>query len=389
MATGPEGGAYHQAGKRYQAALAREGVRLTLVTTAGAVENLRLLHDSQSRVTVAFLQSGVATSKDQFDLESLGTLFYEPLWVFYRQELSELAAASTFAGLKGRRVSIGPEGSGGRLIAVEVLRRNEAEHLPAELLALGPQQAADQLLAGLIDVAFIMSSWDAPAVQQLIAHEEIGLSSFPRADAYVALLPYLSKLVLPAGVGDLAKKLPPSDVPLLASKASLIVRKELHSAIQYLLLEAVSQIHSGPSALHHPSRFPAAEALDFPLSHEASQFYRSGRPFLHHELPFWIASLVGRILVLVIPIVAVGYPIIRFVPALYDALMRGKVARLYGELRFLENDMERGNYGETIQARLDELEREASRLKLPRRYASMMYLLRDHIALVRERLKAG
>ena len=163
-----------------------------------------------------------------------------------------------------------------------------------------------------------------------------------RADAYVALYPFLSKATLPRGVGDLAKDLPPADVTLFASKASLVVRKDLHPAIQYLLLSTAVQIHSGVGMFHRAGRFPAAEGIELPLSSEAVQFYKSGQPFLQHNLPFWMASLVGRLLVLLIPIVAVLYPMMRFLPALYGWLMRRKIARLYGELRFLEDEITGG-----------------------------------------------
>jgi hypothetical protein len=176
-------------------------------------------------------------------------------------------------------------------------------------------------------------------VQRLIADERVDLAGFPRADAYVALYPFLSKVVVPRGVGDLAKDLPPKDVILFAPKASLVVHEDLHPAIQYLLLTTALHIHSGPSIFQNASAFPGAEAGDFPLSSEAVQFYKSGRPFLNYYLPFWVAALVGKLIVLLIPILAVLYPMMRLLPRLYDWMMRSKVSRLYGELRFLEDEM--------------------------------------------------
>ena len=179
-------------------------------------------------------------------------------------------------------------------------------------------------------------------MRRLIADERVGLTNVPRADAYVALYPFLSKVTVPAGVGDLGKHLPPSDVTLFATKASLVVRRDLHSAIQYLLLNTAARIHSGVGMFHRAGRFPAAEGIDLPLSDQAIQFYKSGLPFLQNNLPFWMASLVGRLLVLLIPIVAVLYPMVRLLPELYNWLMRSKIARLYGELRFLEDEIEAG-----------------------------------------------
>jgi len=350
MATGPEGGGYYEIGRQYQALLARTGVELRLVATAGSVENLALLRDPHSGVSIALVHGG-SVGEAAGELESLGTLFYEPLWILHRGGLE----GATLAALRGRKVSIGPVGSGSHALLLKLLKRNDVDQDVGELLALPPQEAADKLLAGEI-------------------------------------YPFLSKATVPRGVGDLAKDLPPADVTLFASKASLVVRKDLHSAIQYLLLSTAVQIHSGVSMFHRAGRFPAAEGIELPLSSEAVQFYKSGQPFLQHNLPFWMASLVGRLLVLLIPIVAVLYPMMRFLPALYGWLMRRKIARLYGELRFLEDEITGGG-GPTdaaqLMARLHQLEKQANQLRMPIAYESMMYLLRNHIGVVRNRLAAG
>ena len=386
MATGSEGGTYHEVGKFYRNILAQSGVELQLVPTDGAVENLALLRDPHSDVSVALVQGGNARQGDADLVESLGTLFYEPLWLFYRRELHPLDIDS----LHGRKVSIGPHGSGTHALALDLLRRSGADRQAAELLALGTQATEEKLLNGEIDVAMMMVSWDSPVVKRLLADERVELASFRHADAYVALFPYLSKVILPAGVVDLAKKRPPEDIVLVAPKASLIVRKDYYTAIQYLLLNTAVQIHSGPGIFQRAGQFPAAEAIDIPLSDEALQFYKSGRPFLDNLLPYWMAALIGRLLVLAIPVIGVLYPLMRFTPAVYGWAMRRKIARIYGELRFLEAEMEtRGpqfDHGEATE-QLDRLERQANQLKMPVAYASMLYLLRHHIALVRDRLK--
>jgi TRAP transporter TAXI family solute receptor len=384
MATGPEGGGYHEIGKRYQALLASKGVELKLVRSAGSVENLALLRDPRSGVEVALVQGGTV-GKQAGELESLGTLFYEPLWIFHRGGLQDSAM---LAALRGLKVSIGPVGSGSRALIVQLLERNEVDQNVGEFLALPPHEAADKLLAGEIDAAAMLASWDAPAVQKLIADERVELLSLTRADAYVALYPFLSKATVPRGVGDLANDRPPADVTLFAAKASLVVRKELHPAIQYLLLSTAMQVHSGVSMFNRSGRFPAAEGIELPLSTEAVQFYKSGLPFLQNNLPFWMASLAGRLLVLLIPIVAVLYPMMRFLPALYGWLMRRKIARLYGELRFLEDEIAGAGAGNAAQliARLDHLESQANQLRMPIAYESLLYLLRTHIGVVRNRL---
>jgi len=386
MATGPEGGAYYEVGQRYREVLARAGVDVKLVPTAGSVETLDRLRDPRSGVNVGLMQGGIAGAGSKSGLESLGTLFYEPLWRFRRREIQGVGVD----GLRGRRVSIGPEGSGTRALALDLIKRTGVEQQIGEWLALAPRPSAEKLAAGEIDVAFMMTAWDSPVVRQLLSDDRIGLSSFPRADAFVALYPYLNKVVVPRGVADLAKDQPPSDVVLVATKASLIVREDLHSAIQYLLLNAAVELHSGASIFNRANEFPAAEAIDIPLSSEALRFYKSGSPFLHEYFPFWVAALIGKLIILLIPILGVLYPMMRSLPRLYDWMMRSKVLRMYGELRLLEDETESarrsGSDTRDMIARLDRLEQQANHLRVPVAYASMLYSLRDHIALVREGL---
>jgi len=225
MATGAEGDAYYEIGQRYRAALARANVDVQLVQTAGSVENRALLRDLHSGVSVALIEGGVGTEANSTELQSLGTVFYEPLWWFYKREIDGVGAE----GLRGRKVSIGPEGSGTRALALQLtqLARTEGQY---SALPLAPRAAADKLAAGQIDVAFMMTSWESPAVQQLLADERIALSGFPHADALVAIYPFLSKVVVPRGVTDIAKDRPPTDVALIATKASLVVRRDLHPA---------------------------------------------------------------------------------------------------------------------------------------------------------------
>jgi hypothetical protein len=311
-------------------------------------------------------------------------VFYQPLWFFRRDTLS----GSRLDVLIGKKLSIGPEGGGTRVLASLFLALNGMDAKAVQLLPLTQDQAGEALLRGEIDGAVMVSSWETPVVRQLLASTAVDLVSFPRADAYVALYPYLTKLVLPNGVGSLALNRPPADVNLVAPKASLIVRRDLHPAIQYLLLEAASEIHSAPGVFQKPGQFPAAERIDLPLSAQASQFYRSGPPFLQRYLPFWLAVLASGLLVLLIPIVGVAYPLLRIAPALYGWNMRRRIFRLYGELKFIESALESasGDAAERLKERLDRLEARAGHLRVPNAFAHLLYQLRSHIALIRARL---
>ncbi|HXY61798.1 MAG TPA: TAXI family TRAP transporter solute-binding subunit, partial [Nitrospirota bacterium] len=396
MVTGPEGGSFYEMGKQYQELLSHHGIKVELLSTGGAMENLQRLLDPRSRVEIGFLQGGFASAKKSPDLESLGTVCYEPLWFFYRSAIRgkesdiQIMHGRVLEFLRGRKISIGPEGSGTKALALELFSRNGIDNSFAQLLSLTHRDAGEKLIRGEIDAALMMTSWDAPVVQQLLSDKNIEIAGFPRADAYVALFPFLNKLTLPAGVVDLAKNRPPTDVTLFAPKASLIVRKDLHPAIQYLLLDAASQIHSDPGIFQKSGQFPAAESIDLPLSEEARQFYKSGRPFLQRHLPFWLAVLIDRLWILLIPAAAVIYPLLRFTPALYAWEIRWRIFRLYGDLRLVEKEL--GSRGaeqsiEDLNEQLDRIEEKANNLKVPLFYSSVLYNVRMHITLVRENLK--
>jgi TRAP transporter TAXI family solute receptor len=385
MTTGSEGGAYHELGKRYRETLSRSGVELRLLPSDGGIENLRRLSDPRSGVSVGFAQGGATGDSERKDLVSLGTVSYEPLWFFCRVG----NPGRKLERLRGKGISIGPEGSGTRVLAVTLLAANGIAADVARLLPLSPRDAGDRLLSGRIDAALMVASWESPVVRRLLSSEDVDLVSFPRSDAYTALYPYLNKVTVPAGVGDLARDRPPGDVALLAPKTSLVVRKELHPAIQYLLLDAATEIHSGAGIFQKAGQFPAAESVDFPLSDATRQFHKSGRPFLQRYLPFWAAVFLSRLMVLLIPVVGAFYPLFRVAPALYSWGMRRRIFRLYGELKFLEGNLERRGSAEEagdLVGQLDRLEERANHLQVPLAYTNVLYNLRRDIQLVRERL---
>lgn len=393
MATGPEGGTYYEVGKRYQAVLARDNVEVRLVTTAGSVENVAALLDPHSEVSVGLVQGGIIDPRyGESELLSLGTLFYEPFWWFRRRDVEVAGVPS----LRGRKISIGPEGSGTQAISLLLLKKVGivGDHV-TELLPLSSRVAREKLLSGQIDVAFMVAAWQSPIIQQLLTDDSIGITGYPRADALVALNPFLNKLVLPRGAADLAKDQPPSDVTLIGTKASLIVRRDLHPALQYLLLQAAQEIHRAPSIFNKASEFPAPEGIDVPLSSEAQRFYRSGLPFLHDYLPFWMATLVAKLIILLIPVFGVVYPVLRFLPQLYEWILRSKVLRMQRQLRSwqaeLENVASGGQEPDEILARIDRLEEQArlvrDRIAYTVQTKSMLSDLQDHIQSVRESAK--
>ncbi|HEY7760451.1 MAG TPA: TAXI family TRAP transporter solute-binding subunit [Burkholderiales bacterium] len=386
MATGPEGGAYHQLGERYRTLLEREGVELKILTTDGAVDNVQRLRDARSGVSVAFVQGGVTSEQESPELVSLGTVFYEPVWLFVRGGTPRFRPDL----FKGRRVSIGPEGSGTRKLAVELMGAVGLSLDGVETLPLTGSAVAEAMPRGDVDFAVLVASWESKAVRDLLTADGVTALSFPRADAHVVLRPYLSKLVVPQGVADLARNRPPTDLVLVAPKASLVARRDLHPAIAYLLLDVASQLHSHPGIFQKAGEFPAAEPIDLPLSADARQFYQSGRPFLQRYLPFWVAVFAARLLVILIPVVGVVYPLARLAPAIYGWGMRRRIFTLYGELKFLETEIDAragGKPMDDLRTGLDKLEQRANHMRVPVTFAHMLYTLRLHIRLVREHLE--
>ncbi len=380
LTTGPEGGAYRVLGEEYRRALARDGIDVKIVTSLGDVENLRRLDDPRSGVAAGFVSGGLTTAQASPGLASLGTISWEPLWIFCRglPEPLELPA------LRGKRVSIGPEGGGTRPLMLTLLRAEGLEDAVTQL-PLTPGGGGEALLRGELDCAAMATAPEAPVVRKLLADERIGLVSFPRADAYVALYPYLRKVVIPQGVGNLAANRPQHDMTLIAPMSSLLVREDLHPAIQFLLLQAADRIHGGPGILRRAGQFPAPEPVDVPLSTASRSFYRSGGNVFQRNLPFWLWARVSHWLLALLPVAALSYPVFRLLPALYEWLVRRRIIRLYTELRLLEARFDKGDDGAALGKELDRLEERVNTARVPALQAPMLYTLRQHVALVRER----
>jgi len=386
MATGPEGSAYAAFGERYRAALAVHGVELRLVPSSGSYDNLVKLGDAESGISAAFVQAGTTSTAESPDLLSLGTMFYEPLWVFCRCP-AETRDVS-FHERIGTHVSIGPEGSATRALALRLMKMNNVDLARFRFEAFAPERAAEALVGGQLDAVIIDSAWEAPAVQRLLADPSLDLVSFPRADAYVALMPHLSKVQLPMGVANLALNRPSQDVTLIAPKAQLVVRSDLHPALQYLLIDAAERIHGGPGVFNGAGAFPAPEQIDLPLSREAQHMYRNGPNFLRRHLPFWLAELVQRLLLLAIPLIGIVYPLTSVAPKVWRWQIDRRVHSVYRDLLRLEKEMRTtpaGRRRDELHAELDELEARVARARLPDSFAAAVYELKQNIRFIQER----
>lgn len=385
ITTGGEAGAYYQFAQRYAAILAKNGITLEVKSSAGSLENLARLQSDEAQV--GFVQGGVMPPKEDPDAEddsgllSLGSLFYEPVWVFYRGERD----LTRLTDLRGKRIAIGQEGSGVRQLAQQLLAANEIE-AGEQLVPLSGLSAAEELQQGRIDAAFIIASESAPVVQVLLRSPGIRLMSFAQSGAYQRRFPFLTKLTFPQGVADLVRDFPPNDIKVLAPTANLIVRDDLHPALQSLLLQAASEVHGKSGFFQDQGEFPSYKDPMLPLSPDAARYFKSGPSFLQRYLPFWLAVLVDRLIVLLLPVVALLIPLLKVAPAIYTWRVRSKVFRCYGELKFLEDDLknhfDRARLAE-YRSRLDALEDEAVQLHVPLGFTDLVYTLREHVNLVR------
>ncbi len=386
ITTGGEAGAYYQFAKRYAALLARDGITLEVRASAGSLQNLERLKAGEA--DIAFVQGGVVTppedGEDESGLLSLGSMFYEPVWVFYRGA----GAYTRLTDLRGKRIAIGQEGSGVRQLAQQLLAANELE-VGNELVPLSGLKAAEELQQGRIDAAFIIAAENAPVVQVLLRSPGVRVMSFSQASAYQRRFPFLTRLTFPHGVADLVRDFPPEDIKVLAPTANLVVRDDLHPALQSLLLQAAADVHGKAGFFQDAGEFPAYKDPMLPLSPEAARFYKSGPPFLQRYLPFWLAVLVDRLIVLLVPIIALLIPLVRVAPAIYSWRVRSKIFRCYGELKFLEEDIKEHSDAARLpeyRQRLDGLDEEASRLRVPLAFTDLVYTLRGHVNLVRKAL---
>lgn len=384
IATGHPGGAYHLFAERYQPLLAAEGITLEILDTAGSVENIRLLEDEAATIDLAFVQGGSTAGRPAGDLVSLGSVYFEPLWVFYRGT----SRLERLTDLHGKRVAIGEPGSGTRAVAVTLLEDNFIDTNAGKNFPIGDQAAVDALLAGRVDAAFFVASAQSPLVQSLQHRQDIHLMSFSRATAYARLHPFLSSITLPEGIINLQVNIPPEDTTLLAPTANLVAHGNFHPALVSLLLQTAARVHGSGSLFARPGEFPNDQNLVFQLDDDARRYYKHGTPFLQRYLPFWTANLLDRLKVMLVPLLTLLIPLAKIMPPTYRWQVRKKIYRWYRELKALDTEHPEQASTESLRTslkQLEALEEEVRKVNVPLSYSDELYTLRLHIGLVRTR----
>jgi hypothetical protein len=389
MTSGPKGSSFSSVAEQYRKILAREGVTLTILPSKGSSDNLARLADPKTAVDVGFVVGGETAADDAPRLVSLGSVSYQPLMVFYRGK-----AKTLLSDFKGQRLAIGQEGSGAAVLAQKLLDANGIKPGDGTQLGHGPSEAAVQaLLDGRIDALFAMSdSTPTAMMRQLLRDPDVHLFEFVQAEGYAHRITYLNRLVLPRGAIDFGEDIPPEDIALVAPTVELVARPTLHPALSDLLLEAARQVHGRAGLYKKSGEFPKAIEHDFPISEDASRYYASGRGFLYRMFPFWIASLVARVLAIVVPMTIILVPGIRIAPAIFRWRVESRIYRWYGVLQRIERDAWQAPLDERrreeLMRRLEHMEDTVTKLVVPPAYGDLLYDLRGHIAVVREGLVA-
>jgi hypothetical protein len=329
---------------------------------------------------------------EEIPLMSLGSVFFEPVWLFYRVDSAKKIARdgvlSEFAQLRGLRVNTGNRGSGIPGVTNRILAANLMDRDDIQRSSLDPTPAVAGLLEGKLDAVALVSAPESVLVQMLLQTPGIRMFEFTQAEAYGRRYRFLTSVTLPRGVVDLARNVPPRDVVLVATTTSLVAREDLHPALAQLFVQAATRIHSAGGWIARPGQFPTPQNTEFPLARDADRFYRNGPPALQRYLPFWAANFADRMWVALISIIAILIPLSRMLPPLYTFRIRQRVFRWYRDLRQIEDDLARGNASNgDLLDRLDKLDSKAERVAVPLAYTDELYALRSAIRLVRNRLR--
>ncbi len=395
LATGQPGGSYYALGEKYAAFFKKKGITLELLTTIGAEENIAHLVDRKDPVQAAFVQAGVFNPHGIEGVESLGAIAYDPIWLFYR---GATLRANDFREMEVRsrlflksRMSVGAKGSGTYAQAMQILKANGFD-VGSQFLYLSGSESVKALKKGEIDAAFIVDAYEAPNVQALLSDPSLHLATFPRAEAYSRLLPYMQILNVPTGAFSLIRNFPESDIKLMATTTNLLIDDRMHPALQFLFLEAAREINGRPTFFSKRGEFPAFKNNGLPESPVALHYEKNGSPLLMNYLPFWLAELVNRLIFVLLPFCAIAYPILLTLPGYRNKRIKHRINKLYGVLKGYEQELTDSIQPEDRDEylkKLDLLEYEALQLKVSKSMSGDYYSLRTSIDYVRNCLSRG
>ena len=389
IATGFPDGLYSQFANHLKTELAKEKITLQIRNTGGSVDNLALINDPNSGIDLAIVQSGVGDPVKYPELLSLAGIFYEPLWVWYRQPAfaKEGGALTQLSQLQGKRISIGNDGSGTQILSNAILKLNEINADLVKLEKLKPDEAIEKLQKGELDVAFIVAAGEAPILKKFYQIPGIRLMNFDQAEAYTRVLPYLDRIDIPRGIISIAHDQPKQDIRTIASTATLVGRNDINPATVSLLLGTSYDILRNYSRLQKPGQFPSSKGLDFPMDMDAEIFLRHGPSFFYRHLPFWGAVWVERFIKILIPLLIVLIPVFTYLPAIFNLSLKVKLSRLYKILKNIEKRSNSPDNYLLLHTELLNLEKRIQQIKVSAMQSKEVYDLKAHVALVRHQLE--
>ena len=389
IATGFPDGLYSQFANHLKTELAKEKITLQIRNTGGSVDNLALINDPNSGIDLAIVQSGVGDPVKYPELLSLAGIFYEPLWVWYRQPAfaKEGGALTQLSQLQGKRISIGNDGSGTQILSNAILKLNEINADLIKLEKLKPDEAIEKLQKGELDVAFIVAAGEAPILKKFYQIPGIRLMNFDQAEAYTRVLPYLDRIDIPRGIISIAHDQPKQDIRTIASTATLVARNDINPATVSLLLGTSYDILRNYSRLQKPGQFPSSKGLDFPMDMDAEIFLRDGPSFFYRHLPFWGAVWVERFIKILIPLLIVLIPVFTYLPAIFNLSLKVKLSRLYKILKNIEKRSNSPDNYLLLHTELLNLEKRIQQIKVSAMQSKEVYDLKAHVALVRHQLE--
>ena len=385
MATAFKGASFEYYGRQYQEIFARSHVELELRETAGAVENLKLLQDPNADVQIAFVTGGLSDSKHARGVLSLGTVYDQPFWIFYpaSEQLDQLSQ------LKGKRIAVGPEGSATRHMAEQVLGKGGVNSETASFLPFAGEAADKALKDGQVDAVWIIGVPEATAVQSFLRNPSLRPMSFPMAEAFTRIFPDLTRMTLPQGTIDIERMIPANDVQLIGTKSKVLVRSDLHPEIVQLLLQTMKEVHSGADIFHRSGEYPNGSDSEYAVAPTAIDFYKNGPSFTQRHLPLWLSIHVQRAIALLVTGIAIGLPLLHFLPQSYNWMIRRRLFYWYAELRTLETSFDSITSHKQLidkQAEIERIEDELSKIHFPLTFSDQVYNLRHHIDLVRRKI---
>ena len=385
MATAFKGASFEYYGRQYREIFARSHVELDLRETAGAVENLKLLQDPNAGVQIAFVTGGLSDSKHVPGVLSLGTVYDQPFWIFYpaNQQLDQLSQ------LKGKRIAVGPEGSATRHMAEQVLGKGGVNSETASLLPFAGEAADQALKDGQVDAVWIIGVPEATAVQSFLRNSSVRPLNFPMSEAFTRIFPDLTRMTLPQGTIDIERVIPSSDVQLIGTKSKVLIRSDLHPEIVQLLLQTMKEVHSGADLFHRNGEYPNGSDSEYTVAPTAIDFYKNGPSLMQRHLPLWVSIHVQRAIALLLTGIAIGLPLLHFLPQSYNWMIRRRLFYWYAELRALEASFESVTSHKQLidkQAEIERIEGDLSKIHFPLTFSDQVYNLRHHIDLVRRKI---